>query len=217
MQTTNLIRLSCLLTIAATTLGCNPAPQETATTPPASTSAATNGMPKMDHAAHDDMAAHGGMNHAMGDSGLTALRAKTGKEFDIAFLSQMITHHEAAVVMAKQVLSTATKPETRAEAQKVIDNQSKEIAQMTGWLKSWYATTPDKTEQALVTADMKGMMAMPVTTDAMFYEMMIPHHQGAIDMSELALKNAGRAEVKALAQQIIAAQKAEIATYKSRM
>lgn len=145
------------------------------------------------------------------------MQAKTGKEFDVAFLSQMIAHHQAAVVMAKQAISTATKPDTKAEAQKVIDSQSKEIAQMTGWLKSWYNTTPSKTEQAFVNADMKDMMAMPVTTDAMFYEMMIPHHQGAIDMSKLAPKNAGRAEVKQLAQQIITAQEAEIAKYHSLM
>jgi uncharacterized protein (DUF305 family) len=175
----------------------------------------------MDHGEHAGMdhsdGDHSGMSHAMGDSGMKSLRAKTGKDFDVAFLSQMIAHHQAAVVMAKQALSTATKPETKAEAQKVIDSQGKEITQMTGWLKSWYGTTPDKTEQALVNADMKEMMAMPVTTDAMFYEMMIPHHQGAIDMSELAPTNAGRAEVKQLAKQILTAQKAEIEKYHSLM
>ncbi|MBC7808542.1 MAG: DUF305 domain-containing protein [Akkermansiaceae bacterium] len=204
------MRLSFLLSVAATVAGCNTPPQEAATTPPASTTTATNAMPKMDHAAHG-----GNMDHAMGDSGLTALRAKTGKDFDVAFLSQMIAHHQAAVEMAKQALSTATKPETRTEAQKVVDSQSKEIAQMTGWLRTWYSTTPDKQSQDLVNADMKDMMGMPITTDAMFYEMMIPHHQGAIDMSELALKNSDRPEVKELAQSIITAQKAEIATYQS--
>ncbi|MBC8135483.1 MAG: DUF305 domain-containing protein, partial [Fibrella sp.] len=204
MRILNFVRLSFLLSVAATVVGCNTTPQEATTPTPASTTSATNEMPKMDHAAH------GGMDHAMGDSGMTALQAKTGKDFDVAFLSQMIAHHQAAVVMAEQALSTATKPETKAEAQKVVDSQSKEIAQMTGWLKTWYGTTPDKQSQALVNADMKDMTGMPVTTDAMFYEMMIPHHQGAIDMSELALKNSDRPEVKELAQNIITAQKAEI-------
>jgi uncharacterized protein (DUF305 family) len=148
---------------------------------------------------------------------MESLRAKTGEAFDAAFLSQMIAHHAAALEMAKGALATATKPETKQEAQKVIDSQTKEIAQMTGWLKEWYKTTPDKSEQSLVNADMKGMMAMPVTTDRMFFEMMIPHHQGAVDMSELALQNAGRDEVVKLAREIIAAQKAEIATYQEML
>ena len=53
--------------------------------------------------------------------------------------------------------------------------------------------------------------------DRDFVRMMIPHHQGAIDMSELALENAARPEVKKLAGQIIAAQKAEIGEYRKLM
>lgn len=49
------------------------------------------------------------------------------------------------------------------------------------------------------------------STDARFIVMMIPHHQGAIAMSELALTSARRPEIKALAQRIIASQNREIA------
>jgi uncharacterized protein (DUF305 family) len=46
--------------------------------------------------------------------------------------------------------------------------------------------------------------------DKTFIEMMIPHHQGAIDMAELALENAEHQEIKDLAEEIISAQKTEI-------
>lgn len=46
--------------------------------------------------------------------------------------------------------------------------------------------------------------------DKAFIEMMIPHHQGAIDMAELALKNAGHQEIKDMANDIINAQNSEI-------
>lgn len=198
-------------------IGCAEKQEDTVSSaPPAAepTASAT-----MDHSAmgHGSDKPDGTMNHAMGTTGIESLRAKTGEGFDTAFLSQMIAHHTAAVQMAKDALGTATKPETKREAQKVIDSQTKEITQMTAWLKDWYNTTPDKSDQTLVNADMKSMMEMPVTTDKMFFEMMIPHHQGAVDMSELALKNAGRAEVKELARKIIAAQKAEIAAYQEIM
>ena len=51
--------------------------------------------------------------------------------------------------------------------------------------------------------------------DIMFAEMMIPHHQQAIEMSDLALKNSTNPEVLALAQQIKDAQSPEIEQMKS--
>jgi len=54
--------------------------------------------------------------------------------------------------------------------------------------------------------------AMPV--DRAFLEGMIPHHQDAIDMSELALKKATKPELKKFAQQVIAVQRREIEQYR---
>ena len=46
--------------------------------------------------------------------------------------------------------------------------------------------------------------------DMAFIEAMIAHHQGAIEMAELAKKNAGKAEIRKLADEIISAQTKEI-------
>ncbi len=46
--------------------------------------------------------------------------------------------------------------------------------------------------------------------DAHFIEQMIPHHEDAITMSNLALEKAKRPEIKQLAQSIISSQSAEI-------
>jgi uncharacterized protein (DUF305 family) len=51
--------------------------------------------------------------------------------------------------------------------------------------------------------------------DIMFAEMMIPHHEQAIEMSDLALKNSTNPEVLALAQEIKDAQAPEIEQMKS--
>jgi len=48
------------------------------------------------------------------------------------------------------------------------------------------------------------------SADQHFIVMMIPHHQGAIAMAELALSRARRPEIKALAQRIITSQSREI-------
>lgn len=50
--------------------------------------------------------------------------------------------------------------------------------------------------------------------EIMFAQSMIPHHQQAIDMSNMALKNGAGPEVKKLAKEIIAAQGKEISQLK---
>ena len=52
------------------------------------------------------------------------------------------------------------------------------------------------------------------SNDIMFAQMMIPHHQQAIDMSKYALKNSSNKEIYALAKAISSAQGKEIAQMK---
>lgn len=51
--------------------------------------------------------------------------------------------------------------------------------------------------------------------DIMFAQMMIPHHQQAVDMSDIALKNSKNPQVLKLAEEIKAAQAPEISQMKS--
>ncbi|MBC7529492.1 MAG: DUF305 domain-containing protein [Chthonomonadaceae bacterium] len=150
----------------------------------------------------------------MGMSGMEALKGLSGKKFNIAFMSQMIAHHQGAVEMAQQVLKVAKHAETKKEASMVIADQKKEIKQMTGWLQTWYGVKPSQKQANLMKSDMKSMMGMKIKTDRMFFEMMMSHHQGAIEMSQLVPKQSDKAELKQLARTIIKAQKAEIVRYK---
>ena len=52
-------------------------------------------------------------------------------------------------------------------------------------------------------------------SDKAFIDAMVPHHQGAIAMAEVALKNAEHEEIKELSRNIISSQQAEIEELKS--
>ncbi|MXQ12294.1 DUF305 domain-containing protein [Microvirga makkahensis] len=54
---------------------------------------------------------------------------------DVDFRTHMIPHHQGAVEMAKVALKHTKDPETKRMAQKIIDDQEKEIAEMQDWLK----------------------------------------------------------------------------------
>ena len=160
----------------------------------------------------------------MGDSGAKALAKLSGKNYDIAWLSQMIEHHRGAVEMSKMCVKNCLDKDVKAAAQKIINAQDKEILQMTTWLTNWYKATPDPKQMAMMKADMKPMMdtsmggmqpmagmAMPI--DRSFLEGMIPHHQHAVAMGKDAIKRALRPELKKFGQAVVSDQSKEIKEY----
>jgi uncharacterized protein (DUF305 family) len=54
---------------------------------------------------------------------------------DVDFRVHMIPHHQGAIDMAKVALKHAKDADTKKMAQKIIDDQEKEIAEMREWLK----------------------------------------------------------------------------------
>lgn len=67
------------------------------------------------------------------------------------------------------------------------------------------------TEQAMTKMD-AGMMAEPSgDVDHDFVQMMVPHHQGAIDMAVAELRYGHNEQLKRIAQEIIVDQQQEIA------
>jgi hypothetical protein len=65
---------------------------------------------------------------------------------------------------------------------------------------------------------MKGMNIKPSgDVDRDFAAMMIPHHQGAVDMAEAELRHGHNEQLRRIAQQIIAEQPQEIAAMRQAL
>ena len=167
----------------------------------AGTAAGSGDMPGMDH---------GSDGHTASAAGATAA--------DVMFVAMMIPHHEQAVEMAEIVLAKDdVDPRVVAIAERVQAAQGPEIERMQGWLEGW-GVDPESAGGmdhggGMMTAD--DMTALEgadgATASRLFLEQMVVHHEGAVEMAQTALEDAADVDVRALAQQVIDDQTAEIA------
>ena len=71
------------------------------------------------------------------------LKGKTSDEFDKAFITGMIEHHQGAIDMANLAKQNAKHDEIKQMADDIVSAQSKEITMMKSWQAQWgYVTTP---------------------------------------------------------------------------
>ena len=78
----------------------------------------------------------GGSSMSM-DGMVSALEGKTGDEFDEAFVTLMIEHHQGAVDMAELSAENAKHDEVKDLSKDIITTQTKEVDMMKAWLKQW--------------------------------------------------------------------------------
>jgi uncharacterized protein (DUF305 family) len=77
-----------------------------------------------------DMGGGTAMPGMMSDADMTKLAAATGKNFDKEFLTMMIAHHQGAITMAKDQVSTGKNADAITLAKQIITAQEAEIATM---------------------------------------------------------------------------------------
>ncbi|MEO8330350.1 MAG: DUF305 domain-containing protein [Candidatus Nanopelagicales bacterium] len=153
----------------------------------------------------------------------------SGQDADIAFAQLMIPHHTQAIEMADLALQYGNTKEVKALASQIKAAQDPEIAQMTQWLGEWNAPLqmPGSDDSGMPGMDMGGMSASGMMSedemnalaqargadfDRMWLQMMIAHHEGAVAMAEQVLTTTDDEQVKALAENVVSGQNAEIDT-----
>ncbi|QUW17725.1 DUF305 domain-containing protein [Agrococcus sp. Marseille-Q4369] len=140
---------------------------------------------------------------------------------DTMFAQMMIVHHEGAIEMADLAVERAASEEVRSLAEGISAAQGPEIEKMTSWLEAWGEETMsmggmdhggmdmDGMSQEEAMAELAGLSG--VEFDRRFLELMIAHHEGAVEMAQTELEDGQNTEALALSEQIVADQEAEIA------
>ena len=74
----------------------------------------------------------GGMDHGgmMSNDDMAALESAAGREASQLFLEQMIEHHRGAILMAQDELRGGSRADVVDLAQRILDSQTAEIAEM---------------------------------------------------------------------------------------
>jgi uncharacterized protein (DUF305 family) len=166
----------------------------------------------------------------------TELSATEHNEADVAFARDMVQHHAQAVAMVELTRERDLDPEVAQLAEGIRDAQVPEIETFSDWLGEWDEEVPptmlDHANAGHGSGDMSetmedmddampGMMSgadMDALQDAggdfqtMWLEMMIEHHEGAIEMARTEQQDGRYRPAVELAAEIEESQGAEIET-----
>jgi uncharacterized protein (DUF305 family) len=131
-------------------------------------------------------------------------------EDEFGYLTGMVPHHEEAIRNAQVLLAGTDRPEMRAFATRIIETQTREVAQIRSWLATWYPGRDTTVDYTPMMGDLTGLRGDDL--DRAFLTDMIPHHMGAVMMSQqlLGRRLATHTEVEPFARTIRDTQHAEI-------
>jgi uncharacterized protein (DUF305 family) len=158
--------------------------------------------------------------------------ARAGAEFnsaDVDFATGMIPHHRQAIEMAEMATNEATDDEVTKLATQIKVAQDPEIEALSGMLEDWGKPVPaagdgvaghgghDGSMPGMMSEDEMGNLSEATGTefDRMWAEMMIRHHEGAVEMAQTEMADGKNPEARELAQAVIDGQTAEIADLKA--
>jgi uncharacterized protein (DUF305 family) len=168
---------------------------------------------------------HGGTSTAATPTAGTGTSSGTAApgpfdDADVMFAQMMIPHHRQALEMARLADGRAEDPEVKKLVAAIERAQDPEIRKMRDWLREW--GEPESAPRDHGSGHgMSGMMteqqmkqlaaARGRAFDRLFAELMIAHHDGAVEMARQELRDGRNATARRLADDVARTQSAEIA------
>ncbi|WP_126688319.1 DUF305 domain-containing protein [Nocardioides ferulae] len=171
------------------------------------------------------------------DEAAPADDGRAWNDADVAFATDMIPHHAQALTLVDLTVGRRLSPELTGLAEQIRSAQAPEIEQMSDWLQEWGEEIPatgrdhvhahgsedegeagDEMDQ--MHGDMPGMVGSEdldeleslkgEAFEERWLELMIGHHEGAIEMAQAAQEDGEFPGVVELAEAIEEGQQAEV-------
>ncbi len=145
---------------------------------------------------------------------------KMSGDFDMDFANMMIEHHQGAIDMSEQEIKSGSDTKMKEMAQTTMTKQKEDIAKLQEMVKNMKPSKMKMGEGEMEKSmsDMKSKMSsmqMTGNMDKDFAMMMTSHHESAVSMSKLEIKNGMNAQLKQMTQKGISEQTKEINEFKS--
>lgn len=150
-------------------------------------------------------------------------------EFDQLYIDMMLPHHESIIALAQAAEERLTDERLQTVAENIISAQSAENEELRGYREQWHGSAdPMPMDESMMTevipmmgdmASMQRQMDPQALITAFcagedpnltFIELVIPHHEMAIQASETARDQATHEELRAIAERVVQDQQAEI-------
>jgi len=135
----------------------------------------------------------------------------SAERVDAHFVAHMIPHHESAVDMGRLALERAEHRELRDLADGIVHTQTAEIRELRELERDLApATGPMPPGMEMMGHEDIGALRRADPFDRAFIDEMVPHHQMAVNMAQIAIRDGRDPRVRALGEQIETSQRREI-------
>jgi uncharacterized protein (DUF305 family) len=201
-----------LLVVALTLVSCG------------GTGGSMQGMDHGDKSGKEKSGGMSGMNHEGMDHGSEGMASEmlmeNGEYSDERFIDAMVPHHQGAVEMAEVALKNAEHEEIKKLSRNIISTQRAEIEELRSIKKEEFGTSEVPMQMSPSEMESMGMMTDPGELadeqpfDKAFIDAMIPHHESAIEMAQVAYRESDNPQIRTLAESIVDAQAREITQMK---
>ena len=166
----------------------------------------------------DDMQGMDHSNMDMGSEGMmnaSEMLMEGGEYSDERFIDAMVPHHQGAITMTEVALENAEHPELLQLAENVISTQQSEVEELRTIKEQEFGTSEVPMQMSPEEMEMMGMedpaeLANQRPFDRASINAMIPHHESAIEMAQVALAESANPTIRDLAGRIIDDQTREI-------
>jgi uncharacterized protein (DUF305 family) len=142
------------------------------------------------------------------------MMAATGANASETWALKMVEHHRGAIAMSQLLIDQGGDPQMVQMARQTVEKQQREVAELERVVRAGISNgsgEPNPFGPVEQQMHQSMMAANGANLSEAWARKMIVHHQGAVDMSELLLRQGGDEEVLAMARRTAADQRQEIA------